>query len=372
MKKILLYGMCGMDNLGDDLMYHAINKFLNTRNCSVEFVSRMNWKAYFSAEKVPKCIRLPIYEMQSIWLEKKVKKYFPFLKKAYDRFKYKKNLKFFRTHYYEGIIFLGGGYITSSETVMSIDELENIYLIVKTAKQCKMKIIFSGLTVGPFQEGDSAECLAKKIFKYADMISVREWYSYNELKRIGIKSVLTGDNIFLLDTETVEKSRHILVNLKAHKEQTSNIEEFIKQIVDLCKRENLPIVVVPFRSDQSSEEYLLNKRFSELLQKHGMQSKIFVPSTVQQLLELYCGARFVIGSAYHSVALSMLFNKKIYTWYNGKYYAYKIRGLIELFFLNNSIKNNRIFKVYNADKELVEMIRKTVWNEWNQIIGILE
>ena len=41
--------MCGMDNLGDDLMYHAVNK---SRDCSIEFVSRMNWKAYFSEEQV--------------------------------------------------------------------------------------------------------------------------------------------------------------------------------------------------------------------------------------------------------------------------------------------------------------------------------
>lgn len=372
MKKVLVYGMCGMDNLGDDLMYHAINGFLNARDCSVEFVSRMNWKAYFSKEKVPECVWLPIYETKSIWFEQKVKKFFPFLKKVYDKLKYKNVLKFFETHHYEALIFLGGGYFTSNETVMSIDELENIFLLVKTARQCGVKIIFSGLTVGPFQEGERAENLTKEIFKHADVISVREQYSYDELKHMGINSVLTGDNIFLLHTEKVEKPRHILVSLKVHKEQSSNIERLIKEIVELCKKENLPIVIMSFRSDRNSEEYRLNKRFSALLQEYGIQSEMLVPDTVQQLLELYRGAQFVIGSAYHSVALSMLFNKKIYTWYEGKYYTYKIRGILELFYLNDFIRDNQIFEAYNEAEDVVEKVRKIVWNEWNYIVEILE
>lgn len=372
MKKVLLYGMCGMDNLGDDLMYHAINGFLNSRDCSVEFVSRMNWKSYFSEEKVPECACLPIYETKSIRLEQRVKKYLPFLKRAYDKLKYEHVQKFFETHHYEALIFLGGGYITSNETVMSIDELENMFLLVNTASQCGMKVVFSGLTVGPFQEGGRAENLAKEIFKHADAISVREKYSYDELKHMGINPVLTGDNIFLLDEGKAEKPRHILVNLKAHKEQSSNIERLIKEIVELCKKGSLPIVVMSFRSARNSEEYILNKRFNVLLKEYGIQSKMLVPGTVQQLLELYREAQFVIGSAYHSIALSLLFNKKIYTWYKGKYYTYKIRGLLELFSLNDSIGNNQILEVYNENEDLVEKIRKTVWNEWNDIVEMLE
>ena len=372
MKKVLLYGMCGMDNLGDDWMYYAIDGFLSARNCSIEFVSRMNWKAYFSEEIVPKCAHLPIYETESIWLEQRVKKYLPFLKKTYDKLKYEHVQKFFDTHHYEALIFLGGGYITSNETVMSIDELENMFLLVNTARKCGMKIVFSGLTVGPFQEGGRAENLAKEIFKLADAISVREKYSYNELKHMGINSVLTGDNIFLLAVEKAEKPRHILVNLKAHKEQSSNIERLIKEIVDLCKKESLPIVVMSFRSARNSEEYMLNKRFSILLQEYGIQSEMLVPGTVQQLMELYRGAQFVIGSAYHSVALSMLFNKKIYTWYKGRYYTYKIRGLLELFSLNDSIEDKQILEAYNGSEDLLEKVRKTVWNEWNDIVEMLE
>ena len=372
MKKVLLYGMCGMDNLGDDLMYHAINRFLNAKDYSVEFVSRMNWKTYFSEEKVPECVRLPIYETKRIQFEQRLKKYLPLLKKAYDKSKFQKLLNFFEMHHYEALIFLGGGYITSNETVMSIDELENILLLVITARQCGMKVVFSGLTVGPFHKGDSAENLAKEIFKHADAVSVREQYSYDELKRLGIDSVLTGDNIFLLDAEKEEQPRYILVNLKAHKEQSANIEKLIKEILDLCKKEDIPIEVLPFRSDQNSEEYIMNKRFSVLLQEHGIRSEIVVPNTVRQLLELYRGAQFVIGSAYHSVALSMLFHKKIFTWYEGNYYTYKIRGLLEQFSLNDSVKSNQIFEAFNEKEDPADKVRKNVLNEWNAIVEMLE
>ena len=372
MKKVLLYGMCGMDNLGDDLMYYSISKFLNSKGYSIEFISRMRWKAYFSKEKVPNCVSLPIYEKNFVWIGQKIYKYAPCIKRFYDGSKFRKLSSYFKSNKYDALFFLGGGYITSNKTVMSVGELENMVLLAQIAKNMGMKVIFSGLTVGPFEKNDRAQQLALQLFSYADSISVREQYSYNELKKMGINALLTGDNIFLSNAESSKKSEHILVNLKYHKEQSINTNNIMPSIVELCKGTIFPVKVISFRSDENSDEYQLNKRFCSMLQAEGIKSEIVIPGTVDELFNLFQKAEFIIGSAYHSVAVALLCRKKIYTWFEGKYYTFKIKGLLDMFGIKNVSKYSKLYESVDKYEFSMETVRKNVQREWEEIVKLID
>ena len=371
MKRVLLYGMCGMDNLGDDLMYYSISDYLHNRDIEVDFASRMRWCPYFKEEKVPSCIELPIYNVKRNNVTSRVNKLLPFTKPIYHKVLLSELSAYFESKQYDALVFLGGGYITSNRTVMSESELRNILLLVEGGKNAGLQVIFSGVTVGPFDENNNVKHIARKILSLADTISVREKYSYNELNDMGIQCSLTGDNIFLLDRNpslNKRQSQYILANIKFHKEQSNSIEEKQKEIIELCRDSMYPVIVLPFRSDLESEEYKLNQSFCSTLKANGIKCDLIIPSSIAELMQLFFESEFVIGSAYHSVALALFFCKKVYTWYQGEYYTYKIKGITDMF---TKLSMGQGIQAYCATVDQRNEIRNRVISEWNNIINMV-
>lgn len=373
MEKVLLYGMCGMDNLGDDLMFYAVKNRLQESQICVSFIKRNEWKSYFSDEEKCYCTELSLYNSRMRSVEYRIMKYFPF-PKLIESLKRRIVAEEIRKTGACALLFLGGGYISSNQTVMTENELKNILLIVTAAKESNIPVIFSGLTVGPFiSNNDLSYQLAHDIFLQADYISVREQYSLKILKEMGISGKLTGDNIFLIpESKKKQADDFIIVNIKAHKEQAVRLEQRLNHIIRLCYDKRLPVKIVPFRSDDHSEEVILNKDLNEKLIAAGIKSEVIIPKTVHELMDIYEKSALVIGSSYHSLALALFHNKSVYTWYEGSYYTYKIKGLLTLFKAKvcNSLCNDIIMCTIQPERG--KLIRETVRNEWNLVIEMIK
>ncbi|MBP1920102.1 polysaccharide pyruvyl transferase family protein [Youngiibacter multivorans] len=377
MSRILLYGMCGMDNLGDDLMYSAISRYLNQNNIKIDFIERVKWKNYFFNEKKPTCVKFIIYNAFFTRVGFAIRKYINVLYSKFRDIEFACVMKKMQEGY-SALVFLGGGYLTSDYSVMSEDELDNILLLINTAKKAGIKVIFSGLTVGPFEEKKYLSKKVADILKFGDWLSVRDKFSLNEIEKLGLKAELIGDNIFLFGSENKCREcdfsgKYIIVNLKSHMDQSQNLVERKKIIAQLCVKYNGIVKVVPFRSDVDGEEYKINQLLADQLVNLGIECELIIPNSVDELINLYSNAHIVIGSAYHCVALALLFKRKLYTWYDGLYYQYKIDGIIELCGAKSKeLIGTRIFEILDGSAISTDYRVELVKREWNNIVQLIK
>lgn len=377
MRKVLLYGWYSADNLGDDFMLETTYQFLKKNNIDVKILLKKEDRNYFEDYQNDRYDKIEYYLYKNYSKNKILNKVIKVLKMI--------KFALFSNEFneFDSIIFIGGGYINS---VFNFFELINMYLLSKKFKN----VYFTGQTVGPFKN-KITEKIAKEIYKNAKEIFVREKFSDKLLNKYKIKHKLVADDAFLLNrdiydsptTEVKEENKYILVNVKDFKGYQEIQEKYFDIINNIANKLNYNVVCVPFRSDTNSSEYKINSDIVDKLKSNKINAIISVPKNINELKNIYQNSEFVIGTAYHSVTLALLFNKMPYSTYIGDYYKMKIQGILSFY----NLEENNCFNILDEDIDSIsnkiiknsknnEKIRKITDNlceeinkSWYTIIG---
>lgn len=327
MKKVLIYGLYDWNNLGDDLMMFCINNKLKEKNIEPYFI-KSHQDNYFKFERK--------YD-NTLYLDKKYKNRF------LDAFsKIIQLLKFFRKkNEYEALIFMGGGYINRS-IGSGYGKLIYMFVLKKIFNIKNKKVYFTGQTVGPiFNVID--KFFIKHIYSNAKVF-VRENNSYNLLKQINIKSELTGDDAFLINSitcneQSTKKEKYILVNYKYFYGYENIFDDYIKLIKKIANKSGYNIVLIPFRNKKEYKEYYYHEKIKKILEINNIKVRILETSNVFEIMEYFKNAELVIGTAYHCVVLALINNTKIYCGYIGEYYKIKMTGILDFYFKGKKYPN---------------------------------
>lgn len=337
MKKVWIYGAYDADNLGDDYMMYQIDKKLKTSNIKPIYKSYSKRKNYFNM-KIDETYEFPKSNNKLFLL-------FNTLKWIFNS-KDIENVK--------ALIFMGGGY-TNEE--FGLKNLLIIYFLILKFKLNNKKIYFTGQTVGPVNK-KIYKFLIKRIYKCANKIYVREEFSKAFLDSLKIDSELIGDDAFLtynnlnFDIDLIEKKGKVIFNYKEFSSYDLYKKQYFEFLLNFAKDINSKILVIPFRSEKTSKEYLVNYELYEYLKENGIDTEFIVERDIEKFQKIFSSSKYVIGTAYHSIVLGLIFNNIVYSSFLGNYYKIKIEGILNWYKLSgkNSINMEDIksFDIVNS------------------------
>lgn len=363
MKKVLIYGLYDWDNLGDDLMMYCVKNKLEENNITPYFVRSHNDNYFDESYRYENSLQTDKIS------NNKIKNA---ILKFWQVFTFNPN-----KNNYDSIIFMGGGYINRS---IGSGYGKLIYILLLKRKFKKMNIFFTGQTSGPINNFID-RILLKQIYKKAT-VYVREKNSYCLLKKIGINSLLAGDDAFLLNYSGIKKTKkdYFIVNFKSFSGYDNLFNKFQHLIINVARQRKLKVILIPFRNIDSYDEYRIHVKLKKILEKEKIEVELFKSKKVDELISCINNSKFMIGTAYHFLTLGILLNKTIFTGYVGKYYKNKIQGIIDL----TEYKNVRCYDLEKEDlsqmekdalKEIkkdnsnkVESVKRDVSNEWDYVI----
>ena len=365
---LLIYGVYDDNNLGDDYMMLKINQFLMDKDVKPVFVERtIERNNYFNDSNKIKYLYNPIIHKENGKL-KKLKKMCKIVKWLF----LSNDIKEF-----DALIFMGGGY--TNEQFGNLNLIKLLMWKIKFKKLNK-KIFFTGQTIGPAHKFIT-KLLLKCLYKNVSKVNVREKYSLKYIQNHNIKGALVGDDAYLdlVDNKIIKKENILIINYKCF-DGYNNEEMFINAIIKFAKKNNLKVVVIPFRAEEKYEEYKVNYKLYLKLKENNIDSEFVVERNIEKLEVLFKKSKYVIGTAYHSIVLGLKYNNIVMSAYKGEYYKIKMTGILDWYNLNNSAISLNMFgersinTILNKEKN-INVIKKTtnkliasLNNEWNNII----
>ncbi|MDD5213474.1 MAG: polysaccharide pyruvyl transferase family protein [Candidatus Gracilibacteria bacterium] len=223
-------------------------------------------------------------------------------------------------------VVIGGGGIIYDLEIQSVgNPLAQWLFRVKMAEYYKKDIIFFGVSIEVAQDSKNLE-LVKQIFSPAKEIYVRNKYSFELLKSIGIKSEIIADPVFS-DNGKKEKFKPPLLKLEA-----SNFEiEKFKQIDFAGKKVGLAFrsgkmeneldkinSLIDFIISSGGEVILLPHSFHETdilandyeFLKQFLREKVSITNSMQETYEVYKKnlIDLCISMRLHSMILSQVYD----------------------------------------------------------------
>ncbi len=218
------------------------------------------------------------------------------------------------------VVVNGGGGILQDKT--SIKSLYYYLFIMKMAKMMHKKVAVFAQGIGPINK-KMDKVILKNILNSVDLITVRDTYSLNTLKNIGIKKpiYLTADLAFLYKEEksiSLPYEHFILYTVGRAKRMPplivlADVGNYVKKVT------GLPIIIVPFYPKRDRE---VTKELSEIL-----HSPLIIPKDIAQYVYIVEKSTFVIGMRYHSLLLSALKGKA----FAGLSYDPKVTSIMQEF-----------------------------------------
>lgn len=364
MKKVLVYGAYDLDNLGDDYMMYQVDQKLKENGIVPVYRGLSKKRNYFNISEI-ETLEFPKSNNKLVFLLKVIK----WILKREDI----KDI--------DSVICMGGGYTNEEFGLMN---LLRLYFFILKFKMHRKKIYFTGQTVGPIESKFFVK-LIKKIYSSAEKILVREEYSKKLLESYNIKSELVGDDAFLTlgnsKIPKIEKENKIIFNYKEFENYSEHKDKYFNVLYKFAEsQKGYKIVVVPFRSSKDDKEYRANFELYNYLKKKNIDVEFKVERNIEELKKLFLTSKYVVGTAYHSIVLGLIFNNKVFSAYSGEYYKMKINGILDWFNISetNCIELSKISceKIEKNINELgIEKIKdnsrkiaNNVNNAWNEII----
>ncbi len=279
--KIFLSGYYGYENLGDELIFNTILRFLENVDHYVELYIPYP-KNELKTRTSLRIHLLPRYDLFSIM----------------------------KTVHHSDLVISGGGELLQDET--SYRSFVYYTLPIRLGILWRKKCILLGQSIGPLKRKRSIAIL-KKMMKYKKIVAMlRDKRSYEYIKDIAVykENVFLGtDLVFSFPEEHVEKSKniknlviipHIPTNWKVQKRR-----EFVGKICDiidvLLSGKFEQAILLPFQS--GVDERLCDEIFLHLKPKD--RSLTYVEKVVNADKTIK-DASFVISSRLHGILLSIL------------------------------------------------------------------
>lgn len=265
------------------------------------------------------------------------------------------------------VISKGGHILVANNGIGGLLTLyKNIYPILMGIRLKKVTIIFSQ-SIGPF-ESKLSTLLASYTFNRVDKILCREKKTHNLVKNL--VSLKCKDNVKLTwDTafSVVPKYKVDRIEEKYNSEEyfgvtirkwdfsnnkdkkKSGYKEYIDGIVDSIKyleeKYGLKALIIPQVTGpiEFEDDRLAIEELKEVLENEGVQAEYlhgdYSPS---ELSYIYGKCKFVIGTRFHSVILSLVSGTPAIAI---SYYGYKTLGIMSMFELSNYVVD-----INNIDK----------------------
>ncbi len=367
MKRVLLLGAYGLDNLGDDFMLAHIIERLKQSDIEPWIVNTYKNRFYFG-NKDYNILKCPYFTKESNYVMKAIKCLIYTLLPSKERF--------------DSVVFIGGGYTNEEKGVKDIFRFLTLLKHVCT-KDCF--IIFTGQTVGPASSDKMKEAISK-LYGKGHRIYVREKYSQELLKSLGINSKITGDDALLATkaNSQISKENYAIFSYKEFPGYSKYKNKIFEFYGELAKKLCCKIYIIPFRSEEHDAEYLSNSELNDYLLTKGIDSEFVMERGINEFEVYFRNAKYVIGSAYHSIVLGLMNDARVYAIYSGEYYRAKMNGVLEMFGLDSfntttfdNLDVERAFSILK-DADLYQKCTKNKMNmaksvdeEWKNIIEIL-
>lgn len=214
MKRILLDGFYGQDNLGDDyILYSIVDSISNTECSCIDIICEENYKGYD-------------------WLYAE----YPGIKFTQTKMQHTK--EFFKN--IDGWIIGGGGLFPQENTKWLLKKL----MLIQFAKLCGVKVIIYGVEINPVKRKINLK-IWDIIRKSCDFVSLRNSASKSNFKKLdNVQSY--SDVTFALKT-------------KAEKE-----EDFLESHSELVKPYNVWALAMPWSTEELMQEHY-KKRYDILI-----------------------------------------------------------------------------------------------------------
>lgn len=253
---------------------------------------------------------------------------------------------------------------------------------IKNIKKITRKLFFIGANFGPYLTSDYLKTHVE-LFNSSEGIVVRDSNSYKLLKNNGVSKLkLAPDVVFTLGKKVVNGSENnnvhkkyclisaIDLNYSQRKMNGSIINEYkenIRKIIDFNSQKGIESVLVSF-CDRQGDLKFIEELISELdLNQQSHTRSVNYSGNLDEIIELYKNASYVISTRFHSMILANIFMKPNFTFS----YSSKTKDVLDdmkfsesYIELNDEINSFEIDKIINKlpipeEKIILDLVKNS-------------
>lgn len=401
--KILIPNATSPKNIGDQAMLHVLidlvrsvhkNVFITVHSTDPHLYKKTvadkidntlySWAVFSKRNKLIRLIRISKLFLQYV-----------LLKFQLDRIKIDNTLTNLIEDYRTAdlIVFVGNGYVRSTKGITQSLNLFMLLMLFEFAKIADAKKIVSPLSFGPFAYAWQ-ERLAKKCINNLDVVSAREKFSFELMKKNDIKNLILSTDHSLLVKKRMKKNKNystynilgFTIRKWFNKEKQESFEKmFAEGIVKFAKDKKIfvqPIVQVNAPEYGDIDMHITQKIVRKLREEKVKVKPIKVIGSLDQGLKIYSDIDFLVGMRMHSNILAATQGVP----FVGISYEYKTEGIMNSLgiqefcirgkhltgnklrtLLNNLYKNKSVIKKKIADS--MKSILYVEEKKWRQILN---
>ncbi|MEZ4087142.1 MAG: polysaccharide pyruvyl transferase family protein [Candidatus Gracilibacteria bacterium] len=266
------------------------------------------------------------------------------------------------------LFILGGGGLFTDEKIHAVFIWA---LQAWMARRNGTPLFCLGQSVGPL-ESRIGRWVTRKVFQWADAVTVRDEDSKFLLERLGIDGVqVLADPAFALDSTLLQEKRENYVVLSVRPWIHGDPQIVYKRLADfvdwLWSEHRLKTILVPFQVSHDNDVQEL-ERISGLVSEADAVELFDYSADFQQVLELMSRARAVVGMRLHSLIASSL----AHTPFIGLSYSPKVQRFCRQMEMSDFVLDWPNFSLDDLRKYFDQLLKE--WDELSERIdqGVLK
>ena len=202
-------------------------------------------------------------------------------------------LQFFTPIFKSDILISGGGSLL--QDVTSLKSLIYYLAVIVTALVLNKKVIVFAQGFTPFRT-KIGKAFTKFILKHCNKIYVRDGKSKEILALMDIDSNIIPDPVFGMNIPTKNTKEGVGVQLRCFHTLTDDLKnKLAKEISSRFSNQTIKLF-----SLQDSLDLSVLEKFSQMLQKNGVNSKIYKGLSVEKAIEELSKLEYLIGMRFHA------------------------------------------------------------------------
>lgn len=355
MKKILL-NFYSCRNLGDDLFVKIFSDYF--RDCRINLIVNLRYipKDLGTNVKIHpfSLVQTVAGKIQSIWgWDSKVS---AIIQKCLIWKRHRIEKKQDAVVLIGGSVFMGKKLNDRAEISFCTDE--HPVFAIASCLQNKGNRFVIGANLGPAYSLEYWENI-KAVFREYNHVCLRDYSSYCMVKKLPYVQY-APDVVFLTPCPGVECKERVVISVIDIRRYTADISivsayyTLLQEVIQYFTVRDVPVTLSSF-CERDGDEAAISVLLDQINGKTNITT-CFYRGDVEEMLRLFAGASFVIGSRFHSIILGILFGKPVFPIsYNCKtenyladlQFAGKYATLVELPFLSLSDL------IYNYENKII-------------------
>jgi L-malate glycosyltransferase len=210
----------------------------------------------------------------------------------------------------------GGGSLLQDKT--SKRSLKYYAYVIKAAELLRKKVYVYANGIGPILY-EANRKLTSDVVKKADIVTVRDSGSMNELVSLGVpreKITVSADPAFLIGERIGDRARtsadklteayseffavsvRPLNDTKLTQKDETMLAQTAAAVEKAAKRYGITPVIIPMQNSRDTE---ISNKLKDMLEKNGVDAPIYIPKSAEELICVLENADMVIGMRLHAV-----------------------------------------------------------------------